>query len=113
MKFYKLEHIRYYQNNDFSDQKIIGIYSSKELAEKKQIEYEKKEGFKKHKKGFSIQELKLDNIRDENTLSKKNFYWILQVIEVFSDNYHEFIKTIGIFSKKEKAIEASQKVKNS
>lgn len=33
MLLYKLEHIRYYKNNDFSDQKIIGIYSSKELGE--------------------------------------------------------------------------------
>ncbi len=62
MKFFELQHIRYYSDNLFSDQKYIGIYSSKELAEKKLIEYSKKEWFIKHPKGFLISELNLNEI---------------------------------------------------
>ena len=101
MNFYLLEHIRYYKDNNFSDQKIIGIYSSKNLAEDKILIYRHKEGFSRHKEGFSIQkfELKTDKIK------KKNFVWILEIVEPYPDEYHDFIKIIGLFLTKKKAEE--------
>lgn len=107
MSFYKLEHIRYYKDNDFSDQKIIGVYSSEDLAKKKKKEYENKEGFRHHKEGFSIQELKLN----ARKFQQKNFYWILQSIEPYADKYHDFIRTIGLFWTKKEADESKKKIK--
>ena len=106
MKFFQLEHIRYYDDNDFSDQKIIGIYSSRDLALRKKYEYAEKEGFRNHKDGFSIQELELDTRQNQ----QKKFYWTLQSVEPYSDNYYDFIETTGLFSTKREAVERKKEL---
>lgn len=57
-KVYLLQHS--YICDECEETKIIGVFSTYDLAKKAIKKYQKKKGFKKYKKNFYIDEYKLD-----------------------------------------------------
>ena len=62
---YVLTH-RYVDEEGFEDEKLIGIFSSKEIAEKNLIKYKILPGFRNYPAGFSIEEYTVDQVMAEN-----------------------------------------------
>ena len=56
---YLLWHTRYIDEGE--DSKLIGLYSSRKLAEEKILKYKEIEGFKDYPDGFSIASYSLDH----------------------------------------------------
>ena len=96
MKYmYFLEHIRYYSDNNFSDQKNLWVYSSiKKLNEEKKI-FLTKEWFIKHKDWFITHKVKINNKFDFQEPINRVF--VLQHWIPYDDDYHEKNEFIWIF----------------